>query len=349
MKTIKFLLIILFNIAVIEFFCFIFILLSIVPNGISIMTSGISNKDYSIVHIPNRNYNFAYECWESNVFYNENGNRKYSDNPKAIKIALLGDSMTENAQLSDGYDMGSLLQMKLGNKYEVTNYGVFSTGIYDHLQKYKNEISKKYDLLIYFPDTTDITDNHVSRNRPNQNMFKVQNDKIIKIPYDEEYWKKYFSKYNEFKRNYLFYVKKYSSTYKVYWTLKERWNYYKQEKNLQKSSQQELIDRLADPIKVYEYISEKFIDELKKDNQKFMIVLTLKPSKFLKDDFNDFKYDFLKKTWGQNNFYDPYSDAVRYMEDKGIFKFPFLSWTCDSHYSHAGADFYSTYLSSIID
>lgn len=130
---------------------------------------------------------------------------------------------------------------------------------------------------------------------------------------------------------------------------KERWYYYKQDKNLQKSSQEELIDSLADPIKVYEYISEKFIDELKKDNQKFMIVPTLKPSIFLKDDYHNFRYDFLKKTWGQNNFYDPYLDAVRYMEDKGIFKFPFLSWTCDSHYSHAGADFYSTYLTSIID
>ena len=190
MKIFKFLKIILINILIIEIFCFTLILLSIIPNGLTPMVSAVANKEYSLAHIPNRSYNFASECWESNVFYNENGNRKYSDNPTALKIALLGDSMIENAQLSDGSDLGSLLQKKLGNKYEVTNFGVFSTGIYDHLQKYKNEISKRYDLLIYFPDPNDITDNHVTRNRPNQNMFKIYNNEIIKIPYNEEFYYK---------------------------------------------------------------------------------------------------------------------------------------------------------------
>ena len=349
MKIFKFLKIILINILIIEIFCFTLILLSIIPNGLTPMVSAVANKEYSLAHIPNRSYNFASECWESNVFYNENGNRKYSDNPTALKIALLGDSMIENAQLSDGSDLGSLLQKKLGNKYEVTNFGVFSTGIYDHLQKYKNEISKRYDLLIYFPDPNDITDNHVTRNRPNQNMFKIYNNEIIKIPYNEEFWEEYFSKYNEFKRNYLFYIKKYSSTYKTYWTLKERWQYLQQNKNLQKLSQQDLIDSLDEPLKVYQHISEKFIEELNKDNQKFMVVPTLNPSQFLNNKFDVFGYNSIKKIWSKKNFYDPYPDAVKYMKNKGIFKFPFLSWTCDSHYSHAGADFYSTYLTSMLN
>lgn len=349
MKIFQFLKIIFINILIIEIFCLILVLSSIIPNGLTLMVSAVANKEYSLVHIPNRNYNFASECWESNVFYNKNGNRKYSENPTAIKIALLGDSMTENAQLSDGSDLGSLLQKKLGKKYEVTNFGVFSTGIYDHLQRYKNDISKKYDLLIYFPDPTDISDNHVSRNRPNQNMFKVENNKVIKIPYDEDYWKKYFSKYNEFKRNYFFYIKKYSSTYKTYWTLKERLRYFQQSKKLQKLSHQDKLDSLDEPFKVYEHFSKKFIGELKKDNQKFMIVPTLKSTQFLNDEFNIFRYNLIKKTWDQQNFHDPYLSAIDYMKNKGIFKFPFLSWTCDTHYSHAGADFYSTYLASMLE
>lgn len=39
---------------------------------------------------------------------------------------------------------------------------------------------------------------------------------------------------------------------------------------------------------------------------------------------------------------------VNYMKNKNIFEFPYLSWTCDSHYSHVGADFYSSLLAKKI-
>ena len=90
------------------------------------MTSVEANKEFSLRHIPNRNYNFAYKCWESKVYYNKDGNRQYAQNSEAFKVALLGDSMIENAQLSDGNDLGSLLQKELGNKFEVTNFGILS-------------------------------------------------------------------------------------------------------------------------------------------------------------------------------------------------------------------------------
>ena len=135
-KSIK---IIIFNVLLIELFCFCLILFSYIPSGLSLMTSAISNKEFSLIHYPDRKYSFSSECWDSSVYYNNEGNREYANKPSNIKIALLGDSMTENAQLSDGEDLGSLLQKKLGNKYQVTNFGMFSTGIYDHYQIYKKK------------------------------------------------------------------------------------------------------------------------------------------------------------------------------------------------------------------
>ena len=336
--------IVLINLILVELFSLMLIYFSFVPGGVSLMVSAVANKEYSIIHFPNRNYNFSSECWESKVFYNKEGNRKYANNPKGLKIALLGDSMTENAQLSDGFDLGSLLQKKLGDNYEVTNFGVFSTGIYDHLQKYKKKIKKKYDLLIYFPDATDISDNHISRNRPNQNMFEIKDGKIEKVKSNDKFWSEYFSNYSKFKRKYFFYIKKYSSTYKVYWTFKERLRYSKQTEDLENLSQQDQIKQLDDHILIYEYFSNKFIKELKKDNQNFIIVPTLKSTQFLNDEFNNFRYKFLKEVWNGESFYDPYFEAVKYMKNKNIFKFPYLSWTCDTHYSHAGADFFSSFL-----
>jgi len=338
--------IILINFILLEIICFFIILFSQVPNGVNLMVSAVANKEFSLAHFPDRKYNFASTCWESQVYYNKYGNRKYADNPNAIKIALLGDSMTENAQLSDGEDLGSLLQKKLGSAYEVTNFGIFSTGIYDHLQIYKKKISNKYDILIYFPDPTDITDNHISRNRPNQHMFNVVDDKIIKVPQNDKYWSEYFSAYNQFKRKYGFYIKKYSNTYKVIWDLRERWKYYKNAKLRKKIDPKESIKRLKDPIKVYTHFTNLFLSELYKNNQKFLIIPTLKANIFVDSKYDEYRYNFLKKNWGNNFFYDPYLDAVDYMKSKNIFNYPFLSWKCDSHYSYAGADFYSSFLAN---
>lgn len=340
--------IILINFLLIELFCFVLIFLTIIPGGVSLMVSAVANKEYSLIHFPDRKYRFSSECWESQVYYNKDGNRQYANNPKAIKVALLGDSMTENAQLSDGYDLGSLLQKKLGTNYEVTNFGVFSTGIYDHLQKYINVISNNYDILIYFPDPNDITDNHISRNRANQNMFEIIDGKIVKVKTDEQFWIEYFSNYNKFKRKYLFYVKKYSSTYKAYWTIKERLRYSNQNKELKKLNLQDQIKKLNEPIIIYEYFSKKFKQEFKKNNQKYFVIPTLNSSQFTNDQFNKYQYNFLTKVWSGDNFYDPYPEAVNYMKNKNIFEFPYLSWTCDSHYSHVGADFYSSLLAKKI-
>ena len=226
---------------------------------------------------------------------------------------------------------------------------MFSTGIYDHYQIYNKRIKKDYDILIYFPDPTDITDNHISRNRANQHMFKLQDDMVVKVEQDEKVWLEYFSTYNQIKRNYGFYVKKYSNTYKVYWTVKERWRYYKQSKFFEKVDDKTLIKELEEPKKIYSHFVKLFFDSFYKNEQKFIIVPTLKPNLFINSEYNNYRHEFLSKVWKNSFFYDPYLDAVEYMKKKDIYEYPFLSWECDSHYSHAGADFFSSYLLNKID
>ena len=333
------------NLLVIEVLSFFLILSSLVPNGISLMTSGVANKEFSNVHFADRDYNFAYKCWKSNVYFNKEGNRKYADNPNSYKIALLGDSMIENSQLSDGEDIGSLLQKKLGNKFEVTNFGIFSTGIYDHLQIYKKKILiKNFDLLIYFPDATDITDNHISRNRPNQNMFKIENNVVIKLEANEKWWTSYNSSYNKFKRNYLFYIKKYSSSYKVYWFLRDKFKDLNHDKTIENLSLNEKIKNLSEPMFLYKYFSESFINELKKNNQNFLIIPTLRTRLFENSKFEKFRHNYLLKTWNSPNLSDPHDSAILYMKKNNIYEHPFLSWKCDGHYNYEGANFMSTFV-----
>ena len=81
--------ILLINVFILEVVCFFLILFQFIPNGLTLMVSAVADRDYSLVHYPDREYQFASECWESNVYYNLDGNRKYSENPNAIKIALL--------------------------------------------------------------------------------------------------------------------------------------------------------------------------------------------------------------------------------------------------------------------
>ncbi len=348
---IKYLLkILIINYFLLEILCFILLLTPFIPNGLSLMTSVVAHKDFSVQHIPNRTYNFAYKCWESKVFFNKDGNRKYSNNPNAFKIALLGDSMVENAQLSDGKDLGSLLQKRLGDKFEVTNFGILSTGIYDHLQIYKKKDLKNYDLLIYFIDPTDLDDNHFSRNRPNQNMFKIENNKLKKMPHNEDYWKNYFSTFNEIKRKHLFYFKKYSNIFKVYWFAKESFMNSKVDNSeKEKILFTDQIEDLNEPLKIYDHFSKEFLVELDKNKQNFLIIPNLRRGLFERSDFEIFKYNYLKKAWNiDKKIEDPYLAAVKFLENKNMNFYPYLSWSCDPHYSHNGAKFFSIFISNAI-
>ena len=61
--------------------------------------------------------------------------------------------MTENLEVSDGKDFGSLIQKKL-DKFEILNFSVRSTGLGDHIELYDKLIKKfEVDYIFLFVTT----------------------------------------------------------------------------------------------------------------------------------------------------------------------------------------------------
>ena len=101
---------------------------------------------------------------------------------------------------------------------------------------------------------------------------------------------------------------------------------------------------------IYNFLKEEFIKNID-INSKLYVVQNLRPWFYDLNNItekNKFYLDevipFFSKTWGEK-YLNPKKDAEKYMIDLGQFKFPYLNWTCDYHYSHLGADFFSEYLS----
>ncbi len=100
--------------------------LKILPRGVSPVISIFSHKDWSLWHPKNIKFRHHYNtCWEpSEVYFNNIGARGTEDVfIKKIKprIALLGDSLIENINITEGLDVASLLRKKLP-KYEIINF-----------------------------------------------------------------------------------------------------------------------------------------------------------------------------------------------------------------------------------
>ena len=89
---------------------------------------------------------------------------------------------------------------------------------------------------------------------------------------------------------------------------------------------------------------------MNQNKQSYLIIPNLRPSLFDKSEFEIFRYDYLKNIWNteSNNIDDPYLAAIKYMEDKNTYFYPYLSWDCDAHYSHEGANFFSKFISKKI-
>ena len=198
--------IILINFFFISFFLellsFILIQIKIIPKYLPPVMTLEANREFSYWHPINKKFTISTKCWVSNVEFNDMGlksstNYNYKKNKQ--RIAILGDSMTENIQLSNQYDFTNKLQSLLKN-YEIINFSVASTGLADQLDIY-NKLIKKFDVdyLLIFITENDLVDNHISTRRPNRLSYKIENNDIIQYDRDEKFFIQYFSFINRFK------------------------------------------------------------------------------------------------------------------------------------------------------
>ena len=241
-----------FLFVLIELISFILMKTNTIPDGLPPNIILNAHEKYGHWHPVNSKFKIATKCWKSEVEFNNLGlkNTKDIDFQKTKKrIAILGDSMTENAQLDNNKDFKFKLQ-KLLPEFEVINFSVSSIGLADHIKIYDKLVSKfNVDYVFVYLTYNDFSDNHISKSRPSRISYKVENNKIEKIVKDTEgYFKDYNSKWNLFKREKLIYVKKYSNSYKLYWFIKQKIIGYEVQKKVIKKK---VIDDFFDDKKKY--------------------------------------------------------------------------------------------------
>lgn len=324
----------------IEFLSFLLTKINVLPNGLPPHITLNAHEDFSYWHPENSEFKIATKCWQSKVKFNNFGIKSNDDlniSKTKKRIAILGDSMTQNSQLSNEKDFTAKLQKFLPD-YEIINFSISSVGLADQINIY-NKLVKKFnvDFIFMYVTSNDFSDNHYSEQRPNRITYKIENNNIVEINIDKSiFFKKYNSKLNKFKRNYLIYIKKMTYSFKLYHFLK--WEYisykYKREQSLNKKIKYNNTEKLfEEKYAVYKYLVEKANNEI------FMDVPTMI---FMNSDNNSFiretkEIKAIKEIYKNYNFYDPRLEFTKYLKDNGILKKPYLGYDCDAHYSSLGA------------
>ena len=336
----------LFIFLLLEFVAFISTKTNLIPNGITPNVTLNADKDFGYWHPKNSTFKIATKCWSSKVQFNDIGlksNKKINFKKQKPRIAILGDSMTENSQLSNHLDFRSKLQENLPN-FEIINFSVSSTGLADHLNIYKKLI-KKFDIdyLFYYPTINDFSDNHIVNFRPNRVTYKIENDVITEINKDKnEFYKLYNSSWNKFKREKLIFIKKNLNTYKLYSYLK--YEIYLSKSNNPKKllSRKNKQDLLIEKEKIYRFLVNLANKEMFNEVDT-LVIMNVDNKNFLSDVV---ELEILKNIYKDNdivNFYDPKNFLTKYLNDKKILKKPYLGYECDGHYSELGAKLLSDY------
>ena len=341
-KIIKVLLVnLIFLVFFLEIISFVLIKINILPNGLPPNLTLSAHEKFSYWHPKNSKFKIATKCWDSEVEFNNIG-IKSNKNLKVLKskkrIAIMGDSMTENTQLSNNNDFAHHLQ-NLFPEYEVINFSVSSVGLADQIKIYNNLVNQyDVDYIFLYLTFNDFSDNHVSQFRSSREAFDVINNEVVNVNKDKSlFFEHYNSNWNTFKREKLIFVKKYFNSFKLYYYLK--WNVirlYQQNKSKKTKVENNFLEEKR---KVFSYI----VDQAKLD-----IFSKVKTLIFI----NSYNFDFTKKEIGivamkeilsNYNVFDPQKEFTEYLKKNNILKKPYLGYSCDAHYSLLGVKLLSDY------
>ena len=338
----------------------VFIKLGYLDKGLPPWVTLYADKETSYWHPKNVTFEIEKKnCWQSKVTYNNLGMRQVKDISKKNKkrIALLGDSMVENIELSDGYDLSSRIQKKLQN-YEVMNFSVRGTGLSDQLDVYNKYIkNNEIDVLILFITENDFINNYHLHSKNHSKSFKFINNKVMEIERDKKFFEKYDSNFyklrREISKNFkgLNLYKLYLKTLHVLKTKNQNTNYKIDKKIIHNKYEVDFEKK----IRIYDHIKKEFLNNLQ-NNIKLYVILNLRPYTFEKDNLLNNQELFIKKkvipyllnTWKDYKEFNPYKNAKNFMINRDIFAYPYLSMNCDAHYSEIGAEFYAEYVEGII-
>mgnify|MGYP001385638378 FL=1 len=320
--------------------------INLIPDGITPNVTLNANKDFGYWHPKDSTFKIATKCWSSKVEFNDIGlksDKKINFKKQKPRIAILGDSMTENSQLSNSLDFRSKLQGNLPN-FEIINFSVSSTGLADHLNVY-NKLIKKFDIdyLFYYPTINDLSDNHVKSFRPNRITYKIENNLITEVNENKsEFYLVYNSSWNKFKREKLLFLKKNLNIYKLYSYLK----YEKDIFNLNNSKKiflkQPNKNLLLEKKKIYQFLVNLANNEMFNEVDT-LVIMNVDNNSFLKDTA---ELKILKNIYKENkfvNYYDPKEFFIEYLNNEKMLKKPYLGYECDAHYSELGVQLLSDY------
>jgi hypothetical protein len=368
MKFLKsFIIIFLLTFFLTEIIGYILIKTKILNLGLPSWVTFYADEDTSFWHPSNVTFNIQRKnCWSSTVSYNNFGMRDIDDlsyQKKKTRVAILGSSMQEGIQLSDGFDFGSVLKKELEN-YEVYNFSLRGSGLSDRIDVYKKYISKEnFDIILLFINDGDVYYNDFNYHKgkiPNITTYKIINNEVVKIDRDKNFFIKYNSWPNKTKRYISKYLKKLSS-YKVYLSIIDNTRNMniknEEEINLRSAkNNNSYLPNFEEKKKIYKYIKEDFVKSLNKDTELYVIYNVRSYHLLNKKKINDEEIfilnnvkPFLQKVWQKEGFYDPIEDAKNFLTENNKNEWPFLFiGDCDSHYSSVGVEFYSQYLKKII-
>jgi hypothetical protein len=326
-----------------EILSLILIKIKVIPKNLPPVIALEAHKEFSYWHPLNKKIKISSSCWDSEVEFNSIGlksSKEFKIKTK-MRIAILGDSMTENIQLNNEKDFTSKLQYELP-EYEIINFSVASTGLADQIDIY-NKLIKNFDIdyVFLFVTENDFNDNYIKHKRPNRLGYDYFNQSIHQYPRDELYFKNYFSKYNIFKREKFLFIKNYSNTFKLYYHLKYH-IYFEIQKNQLKGTKV-MPDDFNKKIKIYKFLKEKFLMDLDKKNN-LLVFLNINNKNFLKESE---ERKAIKDIWGLNNIHDPAKEAAIFLKDLNKLKRPYMGFICDGHYSEMGVEYLSKYVAKI--